>query len=207
MVPISVTGVHNCLSNCFITCEEAWAPSALSTTSGFWEVLSRVLTCICLLPDFPGASRYLRAVSDSNAFNGNSHGWLRWWGGEQLWQFVNLKNWHVLLRTNGKGFNKVHANYISENCVQRTRFALALLSGFFLYILSQSLRLKDPWDSSHGACCPNESSFSNVGRRSGGDWFYKTHQKPPKMPSVVSSTSSKTELGAVAFLRVLACNV
>lgn len=62
-------------------------------------------------------------------------------------------------------------------------------------ILSQSLvGLENPWDSSQGACCPNESSFSVVGRTSGGDCgslFFPKPIKGPKMPSIMSSTSSK----------------
>lgn len=40
MVPISVTGVHNCLSNCFITAEEAGARLRLLSHLDFWEALS-----------------------------------------------------------------------------------------------------------------------------------------------------------------------
>lgn len=66
MVPISVTGVHNCLSNCFITGEEAWAPSALPPHLDFGKPspaemrsLSWVLTCICLLPWFPRSASFI----------------------------------------------------------------------------------------------------------------------------------------------------
>lgn len=77
MVPISVTGVHNCLSNCFITGEEAWAPSALF--HHIWILGSPLLSFnMYLLAAVISQERviYLYADFDSNAFNGNSQG--RW---------------------------------------------------------------------------------------------------------------------------------
>lgn len=82
MVPISVTGVHNCLSNCFITGEEAWAPSALPPHLDFGkpspaQTRSSLLSFnMYLLVAVISQERVisLYADSDSNAFNGNSHG-------------------------------------------------------------------------------------------------------------------------------------
>lgn len=93
MVPISVTGVHNCLSNCFITGEEAWAPSALF--HHIWILGSPLLSFnMYLLAAMISQEHviYLYANSDSNAFNGNSHG--RWgWSayGNLLMAWMNVK--------------------------------------------------------------------------------------------------------------------
>lgn len=122
MVPISVTGVHNCLSNCFITVEEAWAPSVLPSHLDFGKPspaqmrsLSCVLTCICLLPWFPRSLSFICApiLTQAPLMEIPLAG-----GVECLWQFVDRGNSFVLnVCEKCKGKIK-HAN---DACCSRLR--------------------------------------------------------------------------------------
>lgn len=102
MVPISVTGVHNCPPNCFITGQGGLEIRLrFSATSGRREALSRVSN-MYLLAAVISQERviYLYARdSDSNTFNGNSHGWLCSREGGKGWKRVRRsvdgRNWRV----------------------------------------------------------------------------------------------------------------
>lgn len=179
MVPISVTGVHNCLSNCFITGEEAWAPSALPPHLDFGKPspaqmrsLSWVLTCICLLPWFPKSASFIctpiltqTPLMEIPMAGGGGALMAVCWRGELVfsreWMRKEVKN-----TTCKWGQCSLVLQWSTG------RFVLPLSECFC--VLSQSLvRLEDPWDFPQETCCPNESSLSNVGRTWGGKlWLF-----------------------------------
>lgn len=104
MVPISVTGVHNCLPNCFITGQGGPRsvcafPPHLDAEKPSW-VLNMYLLAAVISQE---RVIYLYAIdSDSNTFNGNSHGWLcsreGGKGRKGIWGPVDVRNSCVLFR-------------------------------------------------------------------------------------------------------------
>lgn len=196
MVPISVTGVHNCLSNCFITGEEAWAPSALPPHLDFGKPspaqmrsLSWVLTCICLLPWFPRSSSFIctpiltqTPLMEIPMSGGGGALVAICWRGE-VYFVVNE-------------CEKMQKNEACRWCQcslvfqwSTGRFFLPLSECFCM--LSQSLVwLEDPWGFPQETCCPIESSLSNVGRTWGGKTvtlYYWGFSKPSKLTRDPSS--------------------
>lgn len=175
MVPISVTGVHNCLSNCFITGEEAWAPSALPPHLDFGKPspaqmrsLSWVLTCICLLLWFPRSTSFICTpiLTQTPLMEIPLAGW-GWSAYGNLLTRRTYAFFHEWMQKDVKSKNIQMMSVQSFAPVKYREVCLPLSECF--YVLSQSLvQLEDPWDFPQETCCPNESSLSNVGRTWGG---------------------------------------